>query len=184
MDNGDGPHGATSDTGKVRDPVADLGDEAFIDFYRKSIAQLVTFLRWQGARAADAADAAQEAMIKAHRNWASIRNPDAWVRRVASREWGRMAHGIEDAVEPRSPISGLLSQADNVEEMEKRNHVLRMLDQLPPRQRQVLAWTLDGYSPAEIAEELNITPEAARSALFKARRALSYQVRPDSWGRP
>ncbi|MEV4053530.1 RNA polymerase sigma factor [Amycolatopsis sp. NPDC049688] len=184
MDKGDGAQGAKADTGKLRDPAADLRDAAFSAFYRNSMARLVTFLRWQGARQADAADAAQEAMIKAHRHWATIQNPDAWVRRVASREWGRIAHDVETPVESRSVSSALLRPTDDIEELEKRNHILRLLARLPPRQRQVLAWTMDGYSPAEIAEELDITPEATRTALFKARRALSNQVGPANWGRP
>lgn len=67
----------------------------------------------------------------------------------------------------------LLLSATNVEAWEQRHEILRLLAGLPPRQRQVLAWTLDGYTPAEIAEVLAITPEAVRASLMKARRALA-----------
>ena len=32
------------------------------------------------------------------------------------------------------------------------------LDGLPARQRQIMAWTLSGFTPAEIAPELGLTP--------------------------
>jgi RNA polymerase sigma-70 factor (ECF subfamily) len=47
-----------------------------------------------------------------------------------------------------------------------------MIEQLPPRQRQVLAWTYDGATPTEIAEALQISPDAVRANLHKARAAM------------
>lgn len=49
--------------------------------------------------------------------------------------------------------------------------VITVLRALPPRQRQVLALTIDGWPPAEIAELLGIDPAAVRSNLMKARRS-------------
>jgi RNA polymerase sigma-70 factor (ECF subfamily) len=42
-----------------------------------------------------------------------------------------------------------------------------------------MAWTLDGYTPAQIAEELQITAEATRSSLKKARRTLATYLREE-----
>ncbi|MFF4902852.1 sigma factor-like helix-turn-helix DNA-binding protein [Streptomyces sp. NPDC001068] len=53
----------------------------------------------------------------------------------------------------------------------------------PARQRQVLAWTLSEFTPAEIAEQLNMTPEAVRASLKKARRAATKCVREWEEGR-
>lgn len=64
-------------------------------------------------------------------------------------------------------------------EWEQRHEVLRVLDLLPLRQRQVMAWTLDGYPPAQIADELGITAEAVRSSLRKARRTLAAYLRAE-----
>ncbi|MFJ6199127.1 sigma factor-like helix-turn-helix DNA-binding protein [Micromonospora sp. NPDC092111] len=36
-----------------------------------------------------------------------------------------------------------------------------------------MAWTFDGYRPQEIADELDISPEAVRASLKLARRALA-----------
>nr|WP_305257089.1 sigma factor-like helix-turn-helix DNA-binding protein [Streptomyces sp. NBS 14/10] len=43
---------------------------------------------------------------------------------------------------------------------------------LPVRQREVMAWTLDGYRPQEIAQIIGITPEAARKNLERGRALL------------
>jgi len=85
----------------------------------------------------------------------------------------RIASVAEDPVDDPPEHSSLLPTLTNVEAWEQRHEVLRLLDRLPPRQRQVLAWALDGHTPAEIANELEITPEAVRANLMKARRALA-----------
>lgn len=42
-----------------------------------------------------------------------------------------------------------------------------------------MAWTLDRYTPAQIADELGITAEAARSSLKKARRMLAVYLQAE-----
>ena len=148
-------------------------DAAFSAFYREFVPTLVAFLVWQGARLPDAADIAQDTMIKAYKGWSEIHQPKAWARRVASRELARRIAEIEDPCPNPPERSPLLRTPTNVEAWEQQHEVLRLLDQLPSRQRQVLAWTLDGYPPEEIAKELGITPEAVRSSRWKARRALA-----------
>ncbi len=148
-------------------------DAAFSGFYREFIPTLVAFLVWQGARLSDAADIAQDTMIKLYRNWSTIRHREAWARRVASRELVRRFARVPEDPCPDPLECPLLPTPTNVEAWEQRHEVLRLLDQLPPRQRQVLAWTVDGYTPAEIAVELGIAPEAVRSSLLKARRTLA-----------
>lgn len=150
-----------------------LLDDSFASFYRMFTPTLVAFLRWQGVPLRDAADLAQETMTEAYRNWAKIRHPKAWVRRVACRLWARrLAGSVEDSVAD-VPEPVLLRGLTDVTEWEQRHDVLRILNQLPSRQRQVLAWSLDGYTPSEIAEELRMTPEAVRASLYKARRAVA-----------
>jgi RNA polymerase sigma-70 factor (ECF subfamily) len=61
----------------------------------------------------------------------------------------------------------------DVADWEQRHDILRILDALPLRQRQVLAWTLDGHTPAEIAVELQLPSETVRANLYKARRAVA-----------
>lgn len=150
--------------------------DAYVTFYREFIADLVAFLVWQGARLADAVELAQEAMIEAHRVWSAIRHPRAWTKRVASRKYARLIAQIEEPLEPVN-LSLLLPSTLDISEWEERHEVLRLLNLLPPRQRQVMAWTYDGYSPSEIAVELNISSDAVRTNLTRARRTLAARLK-------
>ena len=69
----------------------------------------------------------------------------------------------------------------DVQAWEAKQRVLEILDNLSgrPRQRQVLAWSLDGFSPKEIAEHLQMTPEAVRSSLSLARHAVAEILEPE-----
>jgi RNA polymerase sigma factor (sigma-70 family) len=79
---------------------------------------------------------------------------------------------VDDVALECGRASSLLTSSD-IRALEQRYDVLRLLDKLPPRQRQVLAWTYEGYTPTEIAEELRLTPEAVRANLYKARQAAA-----------
>ncbi|WBB80732.1 RNA polymerase sigma factor [Micromonospora sp. WMMD882] len=146
----------------------------FSAFYRDQVGRLVAFLVWQGASVADAAEVAQETMRRAFERWDAIHAPGPWTRRVASREYARrMATLVElptDDLADRTPL--LRAPASEIADWEARQEELRLLGRLPARQRQVMAWTLEGYQPTEIAAQLRMTPEAVRSSLRKARRAL------------
>ena len=149
--------------------------EAFTAFYRGAAPKLVAFLRWQGAPLPDAADCAQEALTLAFREWSTLHQPYAWCRLVASRLYARRVatvheHPVEDL--DRAAGCPLVAPGTLLDDLEQRHTILALLDQLPPRQRQVMAWTYDGATPTEIAEALQITPEAVRSNLHKARTTL------------
>jgi RNA polymerase sigma factor (sigma-70 family) len=134
----------------------------------------VAFLLWQGARLPEALDIAQETMLAAHQHWQTIRHPEQWARRVASRTLIRRATSTEEIPVEQIPDGRpLLAPQTNVGDWEQQHDILRALAVLPPRQRQVMAWTFDGYSPSEIAAELQLTAEAVRSNLRKARQTLA-----------
>lgn len=148
----------------------------FIAFYRQSTPRLVAFLRWQGASLFDAAECAQEALTQAFENWSTINYPHAWCRRVSSllyvrwiSEGAKPFGNIEDIESSGSP---LISPEMDVDAFEQHHSVLRILDRLPARQRQVMAWVYDGATHTEIADALKISLEAVRGSLKKARRAL------------
>lgn len=165
-----------SDESLIR-PAVDV--EAFSAFYRAEVRGLVNFLIWMGAGPAAAADLAQDTLIDAYRGWADIAHPRAWVRRVASRKYLRQLMHDETPVDPADEAGPLLLKAtqNEIAAWEQRHDVLRLVATLPPRQRQVMAWSLDGYRPEEIAAELNQSPEAVRSSLLRARRALAERLR-------
>jgi RNA polymerase sigma-70 factor (ECF subfamily) len=66
--------------------------------------------------------------------------------------------------------TAVLPHPEEAEAWEQKQQVIGVLRALPPRQCQVLALTLDGWSPAEIAGLLGIAPSAVRANLMKARR--------------
>ncbi|MFD7973681.1 RNA polymerase sigma factor [Streptomyces clavifer] len=149
--------------------------EEFEAFYREVTPKLVGFLIRQGARLAIAAEIAQDTMLKAYRKWAEIDSPSGWVHRVASRELIRYIARTEadDLCEDVPEASSLLPSPSAAAEWEQQQDLLRLLADLPPRQRQIMAWKYDGHTPAEIAEELGISPIAVRASLLKSRRALA-----------
>jgi RNA polymerase sigma factor (sigma-70 family) len=152
---------------------------SFPDFYRTGTPGLVTFVMWLGARAEEGADVAQEAMTKAWQHWEQIRHPRAWVRITASREYCRRNAACREDPAGEIPYH-LLSPGAAADETAllgpERARVLEALRLLPWRQRQVMAWTYDGYIPAEIAEFLELKPGTVRASLHKARDTLKHHV--------
>ncbi|MEU3614252.1 sigma-70 family RNA polymerase sigma factor [Streptomyces sp. NPDC006872] len=149
-------------------------DEEFSAFYRSAIRQLVAFLIHQGAELHVAADIAQDTMIKAYRSWTELHRPRPWVHKVASRALVRMVAAVrEDLVERVPEPTSLLACPDAITEWEGRYDMLPVLRSLPARQRQVLAWTLAGYKPGDIADELGLPSDTVRANLIKARRAAA-----------
>lgn len=150
----------------------------FTLFYREHLTKLVGFLVVQGARPVLAADLAQEAMTEAYRQWDKIETPGAWVRTVASRKWWRRLE-LELAEHPSGNLTDeVLLSADESDEIESRHTFLSVIRELPIGQRQIMAWTYDGYEPIEIARLLNKDPATVRSTLRTARAALRRTYRP------
>lgn len=146
----------------------------FAQFYRDQRPRLVAFLVYLGADQQTALDVSQETMLAAYRDWATIRHPHRWIRVVASRALLRiLTNGRE------LPAEGSDSEAmstpnvlDVVLQREQHQRLLATMRLLPVRQRQVLAWTYDGYHPHEIADMLGISRDAVRANLMKARRTF------------
>ncbi|WP_411107181.1 sigma-70 family RNA polymerase sigma factor [Streptomyces sp. cmx-4-9] len=149
-------------------------DAEFSAFYRTTVRPLVAFLINQGAGVHTASDIAQETMTTAYRRWSDLHAPKAWAYKVASRALLRRIADVEEApvAEVPEPTS-LLARPDAIAEWEARHRVLPLLRSLPPRQQQVMAWTLAGFTPGDIADQLGLPAETVRANLRKARRAAS-----------
>jgi RNA polymerase sigma factor (sigma-70 family) len=149
-------------------------DHDFRAFYMEFMPQLVGFLIMQGGSVPDAADVAQDTMIKLHRRWSKVEQHRAWCRTTASRELVRRYADIREEVQDGVlDACALLPSPDEMSAFETRHDLMRALDRLPRRQRQLMAWSLEGYTPREIAEELSMEPDAVRASLMKARRFIS-----------
>ncbi|MFF3709364.1 sigma-70 family RNA polymerase sigma factor [Streptomyces phaeochromogenes] len=147
----------------------------FSKYYAEHMGKLIRHLMRQGAEPHEAAEAAQSAFVEAYGNWRKIEYPGPWLRRVAFRLLLRqpirevLSGELPDTASPQCPVR-------NVEIRQEEERVLAALSELPPAQRQVMAWHLDNYSTKEIAEELEATQEAVRKNLERARKQLKQSL--------
>ncbi|RVX39154.1 RNA polymerase sigma-70 factor (ECF subfamily) [Nonomuraea polychroma] len=146
----------------------------FGEFYDREMPALVWFVLALGADGDTAADVAQTAFVKAFSVWDDLRHPKAWLRRVAQNDLSdrRRARQRETISDELPDQIDLLSAAMAAELRAEQREVIAALKLLPIKQRQALAWCLDGFTPTEIAESLGMQPTAVRQNLFKAKRAL------------
>jgi DNA-directed RNA polymerase specialized sigma24 family protein len=158
-------------------PSPDLGGavlrDSYDDFFRAERAKLACFVRKLGATWEEANDAAQEAMVAALVRWETLTNPRAWVRVVAERKFLRQKVRTDQREELAArPGWGVENSCPLPAESEGTQEVLSMIGRLPPAQRRVMAWTYDGYEPAEIAAVFGESAATVRSNLRHARQQI------------
>ncbi|MFJ9782630.1 helix-turn-helix domain-containing protein [Amycolatopsis sp. NPDC101161] len=139
----------------------------FDDFFRAEFPRLVAFLCKAGYEVEMARDVATEAMLNALEAWPAIKDPRAWIRRVA----GRLVDTAGDA-RAGWPPGG--PQDDEKLAMLVDDHAgfIDLLASLTGQQRMMLAWSLDGFTPAQIAQALRIAPADVRSNLRHVRERI------------
>ena len=144
------------------------GHDEFDAFFRADFPALVAFLCKAGFEIETAREVAAETMLHALEAWPTPEDPRAWVRRVAGRLLDVPGDPRADwttAGEPREDeeLAGLV---------EPHAGLIDLLASLPGKQRMVLAWSLDGFTPSQIAEALRIAPATVRSTLRHVRERL------------
>ncbi|MEU4249284.1 sigma-70 family RNA polymerase sigma factor [Amycolatopsis sp. NPDC026612] len=144
------------------------GHDEFDAFFRADFPSLVAFLCKAGFEVEPARDVAAEVMLHALEAWPTLEDPRAWVRRAAGRLLDVPGEARADwtlAGDPREDeqLAGLVEQHAGL---------IDLLASLPGKQRTVLAWSLDGFTPAQIAEALRIAPATVRSTLRHVRERL------------
>jgi RNA polymerase sigma factor (sigma-70 family) len=156
---------------------SDTDQDAFVRFYLTATRELVAFLLIQGASLPDAADIVQDLMATAYRRWTSIGHPRAWAYRTAGRALiRRLVDADRETPVDQPPEPNPLLRTPNLtnlEAWEQHQDIITELATLPPRQRQIMAWTAFGHTPTEIAKELALKPGTVRQNLALARKALS-----------
>jgi DNA-directed RNA polymerase specialized sigma24 family protein len=148
-------------------------DTEFSAFYRETVRPLTGFLINHGAAVHVAADIAQEIMTDAYRNWDRITHPKAWVHKAASRALVRKVASVEEPVGDVAEPTSLVPRPDAIAEWEAQHDALPLLRSLPMKQSQVMAWTLAGFTPTDIADHLGLPAENVRANLKKARRTAA-----------
>src|SRR5208282_136583 len=123
--------------------------------------------------AAEAEDVAQEAMLRAYRNFHRLRDRErfrGWIARTAWRRERRELAALDTA-----PAAGVESI---VASREFELHVARAMDALPEKLRLVMVLAaIEGYNTREVAALLAIPEGTVRSRLFLARKQLAESLR-------
>ncbi|NBE97228.1 sigma-70 family RNA polymerase sigma factor [Nonomuraea sp. KC401] len=157
-----------------RPPTGDDGAE-FAQWYRREFPDLLLFAHRLGARWHEAFDLAQEACAKAFPHWPEIGKPRAYLRVAIRNAYFKMSRGVRES-ELGAAATDTASAGDQellrVEFQDQERAIFAAIRHLPPVQREIMAWTIDGYTPAEIAELLDKSPPAVRVNLYKARATL------------
>lgn len=153
--------------------------DRFEAFCRDQLGSLKRLLLNMAFSETIAEEAAQDALCQAYKYWDTIDDPAAWVRttarRLAVRETKRVntLFCLDPDIEPDRFDSWMLwpnIKADH-------HPVLEAVRGLPDRQRYVMAYTIEGFEPREIADELGMKPETVRSHLRHARARLRRHLR-------
>ncbi len=144
-----------------------MGHDEFDEFFHTDFPLLTGFLCKAGFALDPARDAAAEAMLNAYEDWRTITHPKSWVRRVGHRRAKEQTAARADwAFTDAAREDKLAALADEA------SSVLTMLRRLPKRQQLGMAWSLDGFTPDEIAGVLGIASEAVSATLRHARSRL------------
>ena len=144
-------------------------DALFADHYPRLVRALTLVAGDQEV----AADAVQEAFVKAHLKWRKISrydDPIGWVRRVAINQI-RDAHRRHER--KNRALRRLASREPMVTQPVEPDEFGRLLAALPTQQRAATAlFYVDGLTIAEIAVALDIAEGSVKSHLHDARRRL------------
>jgi len=157
----------------ANDPAPPGAGREFNAFYREQFASIALIAGTTAGDRSTGEDIAQEALAKAHTDWARVSRldkPGAWVRRVAI----NMALSRRRRLQIERRLLRRLGQRAEVSSPRAHPEIWDAVNELPPRQRAVVALHYhEGHSVAEIAELLDCSVSAATSNLHKARTRLA-----------
>jgi RNA polymerase sigma factor (sigma-70 family) len=132
-------------------------------------------LAWRVCAAEDAEDAVQEALFQASRRIGTLRTVLAfggWLFRIMVRTCRRMMFGRAAAEELTEDLV-----IQEPEPVDLRRELVRALSSLPQSYREVLIWRdVKELSAAETAVELEISVDAVKSRLHRAREMMREQL--------
>jgi RNA polymerase sigma-70 factor, ECF subfamily len=130
-----------------------------------------------------AEDVTQETMLRAWQNQRKLRDPHLariWLLRIATNLWNDNLRRTR--YQPRSlecePPCPRRAAAETRDAAESVRLALAAMDELPPRQRQVIYLiTVEELSHAEVAEVLDINLAAVKSNLSAARKEMRRRLK-------
>lgn len=138
------------------------------DFYLTFLPHLIAFLVTAGAPPDQALGIAQTTMIKLWRCWDDVSEPKHFARSSAFR---LLKTGALDGLILEGSV--LRTRASDITGAESPHmDFLSHLNELRVSERDVIAWSVEGYTPAQIASQLKINPKTVQADLASARRKL------------
>ncbi len=145
----------------------------FEELFRAHYERLVRALTLVAGDRERAADAVQDAFVKAHLKWRRVGrydDPVGWVRRVAINKL-RDEHRRDGR--KRRALDRLSAEPAPFTDAPPHDELGELLDELPPQQRAAVAlFYVDRASVAEIARALDVAEGTVKSNLHDARRKL------------
>lgn len=157
-----------------------VGNDSFEVFYLNQRKALINLAYAVSGSRYGAEDLVQEALTEAFRSWEVISrkdNPGTWVRRIllnmaTSAYRRRLAEAKALARHPRNIETVAFPEVAG-----EIDRIWREVRRLSRRQSQVIALIfLEGLSPVEIAEILEISKETVHTHLRRAREALAARL--------
>ena len=149
--------------------------ESFDAFYRREFPVMVTLAYAVSGSRLVAEDLAQEALLRAYRNWNQVsryEKPGAWLRRVTI---NLATSAIRRRGAEVRALMGLVSADDGLPEPDPGDMpVWAAMGRLPAKQRAAVSlFYLEDRSTSEIASALGCSESTARVHLHRGRRALA-----------
>lgn len=132
----------------------------------------------------DAEDVAQDAFIKAYRNFGRIRSREsfrAWLVRITwrlaiDRQRANQRRAHRDLEHGRSAVT--ITTDDPMLDKERSTHLWRAIDALPEKLKLAIVLSgIEGHDVREIAELLQIPEGTVKSRLFLAREQMKESLR-------
>ena len=160
----------------VREKRESVSTAEIATFYKAEMPRLVLFVMTVSSSLDShaAADVAQTAFERALPRWPALHDPKAWLYRVAQNEAltraAALSWEIPEEALPDRPDQ--ISVALIAELRDEQRAAMAALQRLAPKQRQVMTWTVAGFSDAEIADSLGLTADAVRQNRREARKNL------------
>ncbi|MFI6567081.1 RNA polymerase sigma factor [Streptomyces sp. NPDC050534] len=157
------------------DPSADrwASQSSFTNFYASEVRLIVLFVYKNGATWDDAWDATQNAFAETFQRWDSIDYPAKYVRATALRNYrAQQQRSSEDVRRATEAEWFYFPSFDQLKLLDEEKDVIDAIAKLPDRQREVMAWSYDGFSISEISDLLRVDAGRVRSNLHLARKRL------------
>ena len=150
--------------------------EPFEDFYRRDFRSVAGLAYALCGSTGAAEDITQDAFLAALRQWDSLRNPGAWVRKtVANRSVSQFRRRASETKALFRLGDGAFS---DVQLPEHDDALWGEVRRLPKRQRQVLALRyIDGNSIGEIASLLGLSDTTVKTHLQRGKQTLNDRLK-------